>query len=551
MSYFDLKKSKYNRTQTAVALGYNNYKDVNFNYITGIHIDKFRSLMNRDIKLGKHITLLTGKNGTMKSSILGLIAHPFSSPNSAKDMYGKDLKTKHSDVFKLSIDKDTEEYIYYLQATTTTNQTLSEPIRLYPSGARHRVTVGPDNKAERGNFLLNTSYLNLKRLFPIIETDAQRTDIKIPPEDQSKISKAYQKIMQRDAYQSSEAISDSKSKNTIAPYNSYYDFNSISSGEDNLGLILCKMLAFEKYKTNLNSLQGLFCIDEVEASLHPSSQVALINYLLKWSQKHNVQVICTTHSLYIISHCIQLQSDLSNGFEDIVINNISTRQVGSDNNYNIMINPDYKTIYKELTLLDVKESSPYKVNIICEDELAIMVMKKILKSTVCKHIEFISDITDSTGSSYNSLVSLAKNGKKLLEDSIIILDPDVPQDKIDSAHFPFITKIPSIDNLNFPIEKSVVAFLFKLEGSDKIFAEKEKQAFIKTCTDCNIYKEDLDKASTKTSLFKTWRTNNRKLFNSALIRYIKDNQSDFDNFREQVLDLINSRRAAKALPPLE
>lgn len=542
---------KYDRTRTAKSLGYESYKDVEFQYITGIHIDKFRSLSNRDIKLGEHLTLITGKNGTMKSSILGLIAHPFSSPNEAKDMYGKDLKTRHSDVFKLSLEKDTDTYIYYLQALTTTNQILSEPVRLYPRKDGHRVTVGPDNEAEKGNFLLNTSYLNLKRLFPIIETKAKRVNIEISLEDQIKISKAYQRIMQRSAYESSEAISDSKSKNTIAPNNSYYDFNSISSGEDNLGLILCKMLAFEKHKTQSDSLQGIFCIDEVEASLHPSSQVALINYLLEWAQKHNIQVICTTHSLYIISHCIQLQSELSNGFEDIVINNISTRQVGSDNNYNIMINPDYKTIYKELTLLDVKESSPYKVNIICEDELTITVMKKILKPAICKHIEFIADITDSTGSSYNSLVSLAKNGKKLLEDSIIILDPDVPQDKIDSAHFAFITKIPSIDNLAFPIEKSIVAFLFNLEGNDKIFAEKEKQAFIQTCTDCNIYKENLYDSSTKTTSFKTWRTNNKKLFNSALVRYIKDNQSTFDNFREQVLDLINSRRAAKALPPLE
>ena len=69
----DPKKSKYDKTRTAESLGYKNYKDVSFQHISGIHIEHFRSLINRDIKLGKYLTLITGKNGTMKSSILGLI----------------------------------------------------------------------------------------------------------------------------------------------------------------------------------------------------------------------------------------------------------------------------------------------------------------------------------------------------------------------------------------------------------------------------------------------------------------------------------------------
>ena len=168
----------------------------------------------------------------MKSSILGLIAHPFSSPNSAEDMYGNELKTRHSDVFKLSKEKDKENYIYYLQAITDDNKILSEPIRMYfnKKEGRHRVTVGIDNQKGMGNFSLNTSYLNLKRLFPILETNAKKANITISREDQTKIARAYEKIMQRSAYSSSEAISDSKSKNTLGPSDSYYDFSAISSG---------------------------------------------------------------------------------------------------------------------------------------------------------------------------------------------------------------------------------------------------------------------------------------------------------------------------------
>ena len=65
-----VKKGKYNREKLASAYGYESNKDVKFKYITGLHIQKFRSLENRDVKLGKQLTLITGKNGTMKSSIV-------------------------------------------------------------------------------------------------------------------------------------------------------------------------------------------------------------------------------------------------------------------------------------------------------------------------------------------------------------------------------------------------------------------------------------------------------------------------------------------------
>ena len=66
----------------------------------------------------------------MKSSLMGLITHPFSSPNSAKDLHGKPLKTDMRTVFRLSLDKDTDEYIYYLKALT--KEEPSEPKETTP-----------------------------------------------------------------------------------------------------------------------------------------------------------------------------------------------------------------------------------------------------------------------------------------------------------------------------------------------------------------------------------------------------------------------------------
>lgn len=123
--------------------GYDDYKKIKIKKINGIYIKHFRSMFDRTIELGDNITILSGKNGTMKSSILGLIAHPFSSPNNAKDCFGNELKTDMRDVFSLSLEKDKDRYLYYLNITTTDDITYSEPIRVYirPKENRHRITV--------------------------------------------------------------------------------------------------------------------------------------------------------------------------------------------------------------------------------------------------------------------------------------------------------------------------------------------------------------------------------------------------------------------------
>lgn len=553
MDISQLKKDgKFYRSHTAEKLGYSNYKDIKFQYINGIHIDKFRSFTNRDLHLGKYLTLITGKNGTMKSSVLGLIAHPFSSPNNARDMYGKELKTLHSDVFRLSLEKDQAEYIYYLDATTIKGENIFEPVRIYRRDNRHRLTVGVSNEKGQGNFALNTSYINLIRLYPMIETKAKSADIDLSEDDMRWISESYEKIMQRTAYVKPETVSDKHNKNTLAPTDSYYDFNSISSGEDNLGHILCKMLAFMKYKQPEDALQGLLCIDEIEASLHPSAQRQFIDFLYNWSVKNHIQVIMTTHSLYIINHCLKIQSDYPEGVNDVVINNISTQQVGDDHNFNIMVNPDFNTMYKELTYTDADSPSIYKVNIICEDDIAKKMIKAILKkSSRLSNIDFITDITGSEGSSYNQLLSLSRNGKKLLADSIIIVDPDVDLSLHKNIDPDYLIAIPSPDEHLWAIERRVVTYLYNLDGASDLFYSKEKDAVIADFNSLNITQHTLNEDNLKIDSFKTWVKNNKQLFNKALTQYIKDNKEIFDPFSENLLRLINLRRQTKGLPPLK
>ena len=215
----------YNKAKDS-SYGYESNKDIKIKTIDGIYIKNFRSLKDRKLELGKHITIITGKNGTMKSSLLGLIAHPFSPDDNAKDVFGDYLKTDMSDVFKLSLEKDKERYEYYILLQSDKNEKIIEPIKIYQSSdtTRHRVVVSGNNKGD-GNFNMKTNYVNLQRLFPIINTQAKETEIQLTDKDKEFLAMAYQQIIQKTEYSKSSTVQEKTLKRTLSPKDSYYDYN--------------------------------------------------------------------------------------------------------------------------------------------------------------------------------------------------------------------------------------------------------------------------------------------------------------------------------------
>lgn len=544
---------KYDVSKTARNQGYLDNKDVRFRQITGIYIKKFRSLKNRYLQLGRYITVITGKNGTMKSSLLGLVAHPFSSPSGAKDLYGNELKTDMRDVFRLSLDKDKDEYIYYIQGVTQFDDEISEPIRLYArvNENRHRITVGAGNTAGEGNFLLNTSVINLSRVYPIIETDTQVIKDDLTPEEKQKISQDYFNIMQREAFADFETVSNKHLKNTCGPKDSYYDFNSISSGEDNLGSILYKLIAFERAMDKSDYLQGLLCIDEVEASLHPVTQKRFFDFLYKWCKKYNMQVILTTHSLYLINHCLRLKKQSEEKNSEICLVNISTQQVSKNTrNFRFEVNPSYEDVYKELTYDEYGKDEPsYKVNIICEDGEAKKLIRKVLGRNVLKAVNIISDLSDKKGNTKDVLKGIAKNGTALLEDSIIVLDADVTKKEIGNIKFKRITTLYDPDNLC--LEKALVYFIGKLNGDEPIFQLKERAAILSTFVDYKIPYDNIDTIrTTNVDKYKKWHKNNSEIYTKALDLYYRYNKDKFDECKKILVDMINDCRKRKNIDPL-
>lgn len=538
---------------SAKQYGYESNKEVKFRKYNGIYIKNFRSLKNCYIKLGSNLTVLSGKNGTMKSALLGLIAHPFNSPNDAKDLVGTPLKTTISNVFKMSKIFDNQKYEYYLDLVDIDGNPIHEYVSMYyvkniltKEPERLRVVVGRKRGKGDGNFNLNTAYINFKRLFPIIDTDSvEKTENNMLQEDKDFIKNAYLKIFQKTDYDNATLVSDDMNKETFAPSNSNYNFEAISSGEDNLGHILLKMLAFKNYCQGRDSLQGVFCIDEVEASLHPIAQDNLIDFLLDFSKKYNIQIVVTTHSLSLINHVIEKQNLMNNGKDKICLNMISTRF--TDNGaYNIITNPDYNQAYTELTLKGKSSSAREKIFVILEDDVEKQLFNLVIrKREAKKYMKRISNLTNfSKGNSFTFLSKLAKNAEELLKNAIIIFDADV-KENLDNYRTS-VYKMPSLYGLC--LEAEIIKYIVELPGDANLFREcnKEKQSFINDFAQKDITNFEISFLERNSKRCKNWKYSDKNFLKYVRI-YVKENRNIFDPFEKSIYKDINEKFHTKII----
>jgi len=477
-------------------LGHSNNKEIPIRSILGIRIERFRSFRGQSLVMGEHVTVLSGRNGTMKTSLMGLLAHPFSSE--AKDAFGSVLKTTLQEVFKLSPEFDKENYLYDLVLHTGADETLSEPVSIYrvqENTNRHRVVVSGAEKGD-GNFAYNTSFLNLKRLFPLVDTKAVPAtdgsfDLSIP--EAADLKDFYETVFPSSNYEAFVPVHQKQVKTTfaLAGASAKYNWQAISSGEDNLGAIFNRLLGFQRaFVKGQATGNGILCIDEFESSLHPVAQMRLLDYLYQWSTRYKVQVVISTHSLHLIQH-LYLKHAPNLSASRIVVNFIS-KSNATQGNFPILQNPSYDLAYKELTLTSpAKVDAARKVKVFCEDEYAIHFAKRLIKSQdVLRAVEFHSSLDPgggNPGTSWPTLRSMCIQFPLLLQGSLALFDADVGASqlaKIKDARL-YLT-LPDGDSL--AIERRVIVYILGM-GNDDPFFEKfnqEQESFLAEFKAANI-----------------------------------------------------------------
>jgi hypothetical protein len=543
-------------------LGYASNKDVVIKSLRSIEINKFRTFVGRRIELGGLVTVIAGRNGTMKTSLMGLVAHPFSSDS--KDAFGRILKTSLSEVFKLSTTYDQDNYSYDLVAECLDKEALlKEKVSIYyvkGKTNRHRVVLSGGEKGD-GNFPYCTSFLNLSRLLPLIDTNAapdKSSLVKLTTSEAKEQKTFFQHVIPTNTYGNFEPIRDGKLKTTFGPSgpDARYNYEAISSGEDNLGAIFNRLVGFQRAhaaQPKDGRGTGILCIDEFEAGLHPVAQIRLLDYLLKWCRKYSVQVVITTHSLNLIQSLYgNKYAGLASG--DVRFNLLSCEQTGHDRNFEILINPDYATAYQELTLETPRDVvAARKINVFCEDDVGVNFFKTLVKSRDILNIfSFHTNLDESatnSGTAYTGLVGLCKNYSLLLKESLVIFDADVPASATDRIlDKSTYLLLPDADRLG--LERRVMCYVRSLAPNDKFFTKfkKSQETFLHEFTDAGVMDHDLEalKSETKTpmSQCKGWVKRSGTDFKKYVTHYVAESNVRTGFVEELVakVNLINERR---------
>ncbi|WP_139271360.1 AAA family ATPase [Pseudomonas sp. NFACC10-1] len=559
------KASPLPQGETKAELGITDNKTIPIVRVRGIDIQRFRSLENQKIVLGSKLTVLSGRNGTMKTSLMALIAHPFSS--SAEDGLGKRLKTTLSEVFNLSKTYDLEDYEYAIISEMTDGRYIRSPVQIYFTADktnRHRIVVSGSEQGD-GNLSYNTSFLNLKRLYPIVDLAAQRKATPIPllsAGEKEQLKKFYEQVFPSSSYGSFVGVYRPKIKSTWAPSGGDlgYDWESISSGEDNLGSIFNRLIGFQRdFEVGQKTGGGILCIDEFEATLHPVAQLRLFDYLLRWAGDFKTQVIVTTHSLGLISDIYLKHSELLERGQ-IAVNFVSkSKAVGS--NYPILHNPSYDLAYKELTFTSPIELAKIrKLKIFCEDETAIHFLKRIIrKREILDTLEFHQslDINSSKpGIAYTEVKPLADACSRfpvLFEHSLVVLDADVSDKFMSNLKIQdFCLRLPDTDGL--ALERRMIYYIMTRPNNDLFFEKfkKERDAFLGDFSSMGISLSEADvlnEVTTKISACKAWSKSCSGEFNKYVTHYVTHNL-DKDQFTVSLMDTLNLINARIGLPPI-
>jgi predicted ATPase len=437
--------------------------------INRVEIGKFRGFKDVSFDLGSHITLIAGRNGTQKTTLLGILTQPFTITDSSNPMKGEkplcggSFKSAFSEKFKLSntFDKPGEHEWTLNVKKESSPFTLISMLRDKKSGAIRFWQKGSRSQGT-GYLQRPVIYLSLKRLVPIGEDKALKTDDAVLLTEKEKIffSDAYNKILiSRDEIKDYNYLK-STHKDTMGITSVNYDWQSNSAGQDNIGKILLAILSFKRLKEKFSTKYqgGILAIDEIDASLYPASQVKLIEQMMKFCSKYNIQLLATTHSLPVI--------------KKVLDNSLIAKQVGQckvvfleklDRSVIVNDSIDHDGIVAKLNLDLGTPKALSKITIFTEDAEGREFAKALIKSTY-PQIEFVKKCTFSC----DLLIELSRTNVPgfVFPTSIIILDGDVGRRKLKEN---FVL----LPGTNSP-ERELANFLYGLSDSDPFWTSKHQ-----------------------------------------------------------------------------
>ena len=286
----------------------------------------FRKLGDIKVPISDRVTLIAGRNGVGKSTILALIAGTSGLARAGVKTYlGVEPRVNAEEILRLSFARDyvkKESERPYMLLTYSVGA-LSFVKKGNVSGSQNRLRVVPRNEPkkllmvgdikipESGKVPIPTIYLGMTRVIPTGETapeSLQQRKVSMAPEDYQLYHDFSEAVIFAnsavgESAVTAQAISGTK-KNALYPNYLDYEPTNVSLGQDSLSSIASALASFSKIRRDLGAAYrgGLLVIDELDAGFHPRAQVELLDQLKSKARELQIQVVATTHSLTLLEH---------------------------------------------------------------------------------------------------------------------------------------------------------------------------------------------------------------------------------------------------------
>ena len=332
--------------------------------INSINIKHFKKLKDLNLSFSPTINVISGANGTCKTSLLYMISNSFQEPKLKSNQALKIIR-KINEIFNPKIETITKgDKTFNDPAHGTTGvmyhvnynneQTLgfrrhnSRKASLHP-----RYAVKPQYSADTKESLpsIPVIYLSLFRLIPFGELQdnikTSNSNINLPENYLSDLNKHYKELTRIEVSDVKvQNIGSIKKRNDFTSTNESIDSNTISAGEDNIRIILNAIYSLKFYyeeasHKETDSIKSILIIDEFDATLHPSMQIKLMQIIMDFSLKYKIQLFFTTHSLYLIEYLIKAKQNIIYLIDQVD----SVTQLADPDVYKIQMHLEEKTSF--------------------------------------------------------------------------------------------------------------------------------------------------------------------------------------------------------------
>ncbi|KYM49762.1 hypothetical protein A2U11_10085 [Fusobacterium necrophorum subsp. funduliforme] len=358
--------------------------------IKKLKIIQYRKLKDLEFLFSENINVISGTNGTCKTSLLHLISNSFQTFSKKEKL----INGNSTQVIRW-LNKECNPKI---ESLTRGDREYSDPANgikgtlfsvEYFDGKkldfrRHnsnkeslngRFSIKPKYKKGKNESLphLLLIYLGLSRLYSFGEFNndggIEKIKKKLPLKYIQEIEDIYKDFTGIEIkYENSCLMSGIKRRSEFKTNYQGIDSNTISAGEDNLLIIITALVSLKYHHENAIEgieLTSILLVDEIDATLHPEYQIKLLELFLEYSRKYKIQIFLTTHSMSLLEYCLEEKFNVIYLLDDI--NKISIMK--DINKYKI------ERILKNKTRQEI--NSKKIIPIFTEDEEARLFLSRI------------------------------------------------------------------------------------------------------------------------------------------------------------------------------